>query len=98
MWVASSSCWENLGFSVMAEQTSVGLDRAEHFVLRAVDHRDEGEHVLGVGQLVLGARAVQHGRPQVVAAFLFHQPRAAAVFLGDFRRARLLEGLLRSGR
>ncbi len=25
MWVASSSCWENLGFSVMPVQTSVVL-------------------------------------------------------------------------
>src|SRR5439155_26813388 len=53
-----------------------GTNRIEHFFLRALHDGHEREHVLLLGDGGLGRVAEDHSRPQVVAAFLLHQPRS----------------------
>ena len=66
-----------------------GADFLKHVCLRAFHHGGEGEHVLRLGNLRRGTGAMDDGRPQIIAAFVFNEPVAVAVFRGDFRHGRV---------
>lgn len=60
-------------------------DATDHFRLRAFDDGREWEHVLGVGEWVIGALTMHDRWTQVITAFLRNVTWSAAIAGRDFR-------------
>src|SRR3972149_7768837 len=71
-------------------------NRCQHLVLRTLDHRRKGKHVLLVRQFLVRRLTMNDGGAQVIAALTAHQSVAAAVSIlgGYFFNTRLFHAAI----